>query len=73
MIHYTTLPLELIFPAENQDYMNQTVISHNGVQMVVEQVSVSQCRIVRLLSSNPNDYLNQKYMPGTMMNMTVEM
>ncbi|WLR52392.1 YlzJ-like family protein [Bacillus tianshenii] len=73
MIHYTYLPQELIFPADEKAYSNQSVVTHNGVQMIVEYTSSSQCRIVRLLSSDPNHYLNQNYAPGTMMNLSLDM
>lgn len=73
MIHYTYLPQELIFPADAASYSKQAIISYNGVQIMVEQTTPSTCRIVRLLSSNPNDYLNEQYSPGTMMNLSLDM
>jgi hypothetical protein len=32
--------------------------------MLVELVGINQAKIVRLLSCQPNDYLNEAYKPG---------
>jgi cyanophycinase-like exopeptidase len=66
MIHYCSIPQELIYYNE-KDYAKQSVIDMNGVSLVVEQVGGDQCRIVRLLSTDPNHYLDSKLSPGQML------
>ena len=36
----------------------------NGVCIQMEWISNNQARVCRLLSPNPNDYMNEKYAPG---------
>lgn len=69
MILYTTMPQELIFPASEQEYQKQSVVNMNGVQLVVQSHSQDRWEIVRLLSSNPNDYLDSKLQPGQLISL----
>ncbi|WP_134686262.1 YlzJ-like family protein [Brevibacillus migulae] len=66
MIMYTTMPLELVF--ENMDQTEKQSIREismgAGVTMLVEPISSSEGKIVRLISPNPQDYLNPRYAPG---------
>lgn len=40
-------------------------IDYNGVKMEVKVNSLNSGEIIRVISSNPNDYLNDQYQPGT--------
>lgn len=64
MTLYTLVPLETVY--ENMDeYKPQFMdIRLNGLDMQVEMINSIQARIVRLLSTNANDYLNPAYAPG---------
>ena len=64
MIMYTLMPPELVFPASDDDFAKQTVVNINGVKVVIQPHSQHQWQIVRLLSSNPSDFLNEKFQPG---------
>ncbi|MBM7659302.1 hypothetical protein JOC85_000069 [Bacillus mesophilus] len=65
---YTIMPEELIFPTDHTQYNNHQVIEMNGVSMMVEK-SEDQYRIVRLLSTDPLDFLTEDYCPGKMIPM----
>lgn len=67
MILYTTMPQELIFQENNDAYLKQTIIEVNGLSLVVEPISNDQCRVVQLLSTNPNDFLNNAFAPGSVL------
>lgn len=69
MILYTVIPQELIFQEKNDAFEKQSVIELNGLSLVVESISNDQCRIVQLLSTNPNDYLNTSYSPGSIISL----
>jgi hypothetical protein len=71
MIYYTMMPEELMFPTVESDYQKQSVIEMNGVQLLVQQSENTQYEIVRLLSSNPQDYLNSALCPGQKITMSV--
>ena len=65
MIIYSVMPMEAIMrnmDALEYNYMETEV---DGVKMLVEHsASSAEAKIVRLLSPNPQDYLNPRYSPG---------
>ncbi len=65
MILYTPVPHELIYP-EDQSVQNQITVDIQEGQLVLEQVSMKEFRVVRLLSTDPNAFLNDNYSPGKM-------
>ncbi|MDQ0860069.1 MULTISPECIES: YlzJ-like family protein [Bacillaceae] len=70
MILYTSMPEELIFPVQTADFESVSTIEMNGLQMVVRQTEQNQYEIVRLLSTDPQDFLNEQYSPGQKISMT---
>jgi hypothetical protein len=65
MIIYTSMPLELVYSGYEDFHPKYEEIEHNGVSMVIEPSGAYQGKIVRLLSCNPQDYLNPSYYPGS--------
>ncbi|RSK27087.1 ribonuclease [Bacillus sp. HMF5848] len=66
MIHYSILPIEQVFPTDDAAYAKQQTITVNGVNMIVSSTETfGEYEIVRIISSNPQDYLNVNYAPGT--------
>ncbi len=66
MIMYTSMPLELVYEGFDDFRPQYEEIEYNGVHMVIEPTGKNQARIVRLLSPDPQDYLNPDYFPGTL-------
>lgn len=66
MIIYSPVPIEFIFEGYDQMKLNYREIQIENTTMVVDQISSSEGKIIRLISPNPQDYLNPKYQPGTM-------
>ena len=64
MILYTMMPSELIFPSEQAEESKQKFITYQGVSMLVEQTDSDHVQVVRILSSDPQHYLNQQICPG---------
>ncbi|MDO6847460.1 YlzJ-like family protein [Priestia megaterium] len=65
MILYTMMPQELIFQQSYQQEQSQPkLVNHNGIPVIVEENEQKQQQIVRILSTNPQDYLNENYYPG---------
>ncbi|WP_282941910.1 YlzJ-like family protein [Paenibacillus sp. RC67] len=64
MIHYTVMPLEVVMEGIEEMEANQVEIVVNGVTMQVQPLNSNQATIVRLISGNPQDYLNPQYTPG---------
>ena len=65
MIHYSPIPLEVVFDGYNEMKLNYREVQMGQVTMVLEQVSQTESKIVRLISPNAQDYLNPNYQPGT--------
>ncbi len=65
MILYTMMPLEQVFPASEEETMNQVMIAYNGIPMIAEWTESQEYRVVRILSTNPNHYLEPSCMPGS--------
>ncbi|NDI33330.1 YlzJ-like family protein [Chengkuizengella sediminis] len=63
MIMYSIVPLDDIFDGIENNEPNQE-IELNGVIMQVQPMNAYQAKVVRLISPNPQDYLNPAYSPG---------
>ena len=71
MIFYTTMPEELMFPTLDDEYAKQTVVEMNGVPLLVQSTVDSQYEIVRVLSSDPQHFLDNQYCPGQKITMSI--
>ena len=65
MIHYSVIPMEVIFDGFDSFAPQYLDIEQDGLMMQIEPLSGYQARIVRLYSCNPQDYLNEQYAPGS--------
>jgi hypothetical protein len=64
MILYTTMPQEFIYPPEVDSYTKQQTVTYQGVSLIVEQSDSQNVQVVRILSSDPQHYLDQRICPG---------
>lgn len=64
MIIYSCMPLEVILEGIEQMGDDLQEISMNGVTLQVQLLNGHQAQIVRLISPNPQDYLNASFAPG---------
>ncbi|MFD2212793.1 YlzJ-like family protein [Metabacillus endolithicus] len=71
MIYYTMMPEELMFPHTEAEYKKQSVIEMNGIQLLVQQSENAQYEIIRVLSSDPQHYLNSELCPGQKITMSL--
>lgn len=66
MILYTPMQLELVLDGLDPTvYPEYKQIKYQGVSMLVEGADFGRRRIVKLLSTNPYDYLKPELMPGS--------
>ncbi|MDL4839010.1 YlzJ-like family protein [Aquibacillus rhizosphaerae] len=65
MILYTPLSQEDIYPTEQQHFENNQTVNVQGKLMQVENLNNGSCRIIQLLSTDPEDFLNQNFAPGS--------
>jgi hypothetical protein len=67
MIIYSVMPMEMIMKQaeEPENPLRYEEAEVGGIKMLVERTaSAPEAKIVRLLSTNPQDFLNPHYMPG---------
>lgn len=64
MIIYSPVPLEQIVEGIEDKVKPLEEIQVDSVVMQVQPVDKYHARIVRLISPNPQDYLNPAYAPG---------
>ncbi|MCZ8512308.1 YlzJ-like family protein [Paenibacillus filicis] len=65
MTHYTILPMDAVLEGlEEMDKTQTLEISVDGVTMQVQPLNQRQASIVRLISCNPQDFLNPRFAPG---------
>ncbi|WP_338754086.1 YlzJ-like family protein [Bacillus sp. FJAT-52991] len=67
MILYTMMPREYIFPnAITEDEME--LIDWHGISLYAQREE-NQYRVIRIASTNPTDFLNEKIAPGSMISL----
>ena len=67
MLFWTIMPIESLFE-QQVEHLKYKEIEYNGVTVVVENISEKQCRIVRIISSLPEDYMLPELQPGSILN-----
>lgn len=64
MVLYTPLSMHEIYPDETKPYK---IISYRGKTVVAEQREDHQFQLVQLLSTDPQDFLEQSFVPGSLL------
>ncbi|WP_419888502.1 YlzJ-like family protein [Neobacillus niacini] len=64
MILYTTMPQEFIYPPETDTFTKQQTVTFQGVSLIVEQTDSQNVQVVRILSSDPQHFLDERICPG---------
>ncbi|MEH7109622.1 YlzJ-like family protein [Bacillus sp. JJ1764] len=65
MILYTMMPQELIFPQDSSVFQQQQMVNYQGVPLIVEKTDNQSYQVIRILSSDPQHYLNANICPGS--------
>ncbi|WP_041966679.1 YlzJ-like family protein [Mesobacillus selenatarsenatis] len=64
MILYTMMPHEQVFPPE-EGAVNQVMVSYNGIPIMAELTENHEYRVVRVMSTDPNHYMEPTCLPGS--------
>lgn len=64
MIIYTPLPLELVLEGNSDFSPEYQEVEREGIMLLIENLGNQRGKVVRLFSSNPQDYLNPLLQPG---------
>lgn len=65
MILYTMMPQELIFPYEEEAVSKQQTIFYQGIPLLVEATDQQTLQVIRILSSDPQHFMDERFSPGT--------
>lgn len=65
MIFYTPLQLEEVFANPEEVQMERSYISQDGKMFYVDKLPNGEYQLSQLVSTDPNDYLNANYLPGS--------
>ncbi|MCM3570784.1 YlzJ-like family protein [Neobacillus mesonae] len=64
MILYTMMPHELVFPPDADAFGKQQMVKYQGIPLLVEQSDQQNVQVVRILSSDPQHFLDARVCPG---------
>lgn len=68
MILYTPLSESDIFPVDPKSFEAQQTLTVDGRMIRVSQMDDGSYQVVQLLSTDPQDYLDSRYSPGSKIN-----
>lgn len=64
MTIYTIVPLELIYIPEDESLLETSLFTKNGITFIGEKLPTGSVIVNRLVSTNPNDYMQDEIVPG---------
>ncbi|ASK63472.1 hypothetical protein CFK37_15575 [Virgibacillus phasianinus] len=67
MTLYTPMTESEIFPEQNNQNSNRLVINHQNRSVYVEKNKAGNYQIVQLLSTDPKDFMDPEYQPGSIL------
>ena len=65
MILYTPLSKEDIYPSDATEHKKRSFVNHGGKMLYVEETDEGNYQLLQLMSTDPQDYLNMTYEPGS--------
>lgn len=69
---WTIMPLEIVFEGSDLPPLYVEIPWRNGGSLMVEEIGHNQARVVRLISTNPSDYLDPAVQPGSIIHYKAE-
>ncbi|HLR71517.1 MAG TPA: YlzJ-like family protein [Pseudogracilibacillus sp.] len=64
MVLYTPLSTDEIFPGEEE---GMELVSYQGKSVFVKKTEQGELQLVQLLSTDPQDFLNSNFAPGSIL------
>lgn len=69
-IIYTPYPLDMILEEKDKkEQFNFQNINYQGIDMQVEPLGWNKFRVIRLYSTDPQDFLNDELQPGAIISL----
>ncbi|CAH2713229.1 hypothetical protein BACCIP111895_00364 [Neobacillus rhizosphaerae] len=70
MILYTMMPNELVFPYDGESVSKQQMVNFQGIPLLVEATDQQNFQVIRILSSDPQHFMDEKICPGAKISFT---
>ncbi|WP_312473026.1 YlzJ-like family protein [Neobacillus sp.] len=70
MILYTMMPNELVFPYDSESVSKQQMVNFQGIPLLVEATDQQNFQVIRILSSDPQHFMDEKICPGAKISFT---
>ncbi|SJZ31594.1 YlzJ-like family protein [Selenihalanaerobacter shriftii] len=70
MVYYSIIPGDMIFTEEEENEVELLEVEVNGVTMVIDQTEIDKGKVVKVISSDPQDYMQLDYQPGNKIEFT---
>lgn len=64
---YTPLSDDDIFPCSEKEYASKQCVTYQGKSLYVDQLDDGSYQLLQLLSTDPQDFMNETYTPGTIL------
>lgn len=64
------LPIEAVYEGWENKTPEYRELNIGGAKLLVEPMGMDSCRVVRLISTNPADYLKNEFQPGAELRFT---
>ena len=64
MIIHSIVPIDVIFKIDATDIHNE-ILDYKNIQIEVRSIDKQSYEIVRIISTDPNDYLKPELQPGS--------
>lgn len=64
MILYTMMPQDLIYHTDPGEFEKQKLVTYEGIPLLVNMEDGQNCTIIRVMSSDPSHFMNDKCSPG---------
>ncbi|MGF7185746.1 hypothetical protein GGQ84_001838 [Desulfitispora alkaliphila] len=77
MVLYTPVPVELLgieeYYSNKDNKSNKKEVLYGNVRLEVELTGENSCKVNRIISTDPNDYLRTDISPGAVINLQPEL
>ena len=70
MIIHSVVPMSMIMENKESTGLKHTIeVEYKGELLEVQQISNNSCKVVRLISTSPDAYMDNEMQPGSILNL----
>lgn len=65
---WSIMPIEMLQQVMQQTNVQYVEVDYNNTHLIAQKINEQECQIIRIISTNPNDYLKADLQPGEILN-----